>query len=395
MKQDTWERILPPSLRERFLRFDDAPSHDADALPLMYMDHLHTPRHAIVIDVLYQTVLLLYIARHVYGVHHMTMTASHITLHRIPPSTVVLFTCDDETSFMIDCRHGYHVRLWGFCDAMALNEPLSCRDPPQWTDGMHSILIWAKCMLSETSDHHHKITRLMTHVLTMNRFPTGLSRDECAWFCELCPLMTLRRETDGCESNDEASLVQRASSAFSLFMKEIRMLESQCRRKEVAKEIVRALISIINHARCTYMPDKWLSDCVDEWSTDNSYLRLRRSLYQYIVQRKYTHIHLSKIRLRELILSLLQWASLYEHVYSHIVNVHANNLRHYLVVMGCIETHMWTETISSSSPRVERVEHVDLSSSATSHMYEITPPTSLTAYHPMLRPTHVRGLIAS
>lgn len=378
--------------RDTFLAFHlDTASRDPSRIPFRYILHMHD-HVAMIFLYIRQWLAILHVLRTVFGIHHPWMTLDHLFVTKTKHlHDVHMLVLSDDLQIALECPYGYHVFLAGFEDAWFDDRPspFRCPHPARPWNPIREV---AQCLLPKKRRWQRCVRHLDKRTPTLplaDAYPDILGR--------ILPLVStpripgrhhdIRPLHDPC-SYDAQTIQHEIRRVFHMFHEEYVKLETM----------------FVRQANLERLLEDWIDQLIafkhDFFQTPEQTLSiLRKVLYQYMVDHKYTHISFKQFDVSRMVVALYTWSQWYERYLQLIVhatfddeNLHEESVR----MMACLQLFFERDPLPESLLLEDKtnvtVHFYDFSSHDHHHHHHTSQRVPLSRLlqefsdvHPMLR----------
>lgn len=299
-KERLWLSAIHPSFASTFCRFSNIVSHDL--IPFHLLFHMHDTRRR-VIHYLHQFLKLILIIHSVFRIHNITWSLHNLYLKKTERQRTFMFEMGDGRTMMMSCPEGYHVVVCGFEDCIVDG----CRCPLTLT------------MMGCSKRPYDRLVRQLRRLLV------STSRSSCedegkyldGLLCQMQSLerMSIRRFNVSSLSPEIVSrLIPLVDVGWMETMMETTTREDIRRMEEVfGKEFGVLTSKFKDTTKVHTMLEDWVKVlCVYKHefmkNPETTVSVIRKTLYQYLVDRKYNHVSFENLDISRMIVSLYGWA---------------------------------------------------------------------------------------
>ena len=319
LKRETWTSKFRahPRFEKTFLGFDTSLTHnDPSKIPFKHVLHMHDHTN-LVCDYFHQWLVLMHILRSVFGVHHPWMTMDNLfitkTKHR---HDVHVFVLSDDTQLSMHCPHGYHIYLSGFEEAWFADRttPFRCANvlgKQSWNPIMNVVESLTPSLLRPSGMSARTRKRWKRFCGHVRPFATDIPLASSHSAILRCILPLVNTPYLQCSRfvptlhdphQYEPSVIHtQLERMFGIFHQEYQKLSSMFLRQENLERMLRHWTEHLIAFKQDFLKDP-----------EPTLAILRKVLYQYMIDHKYTHISVKSFDLSRMIVALYTWSQWYE-----------------------------------------------------------------------------------
>lgn len=323
-KEKLWKSATLDLFFQEFLSFDGSRPH-TDMIPFRYVCNMHDASE-LVFHYLRQFMVIMLILGRVFGIEHPRLTIDNLYLKKTHHDHTFLFVVDKTMQFMMPCVHGYHIFISGFEECLFRHErhALYLKIIPKRWNPYGYVCKHILQTMNDTMPHNFKI--LCETMLSTPRVKLECTQDK-EILLRLLPLVHVNSHSKKTTSTTPEKVVRKEiRKMFGIFSKESEMLASKFTRKLHFYQLLEDWVDILSVYKDDFFHDP-----------DTTVGVLRKVLYQYMIDHRYSHISFKTFDLSRMLVSLFLWSQWYEKLLVHLPIIHDND-RDDIQWIGCLET---------------------------------------------------------
>lgn len=380
-KERVWRSVVDPTFASTFCRFRSC-RHPPDLLPFRMLFLMHDVRRRVV-HYLHQFLKIALVLRLAFGIHDHTWTLDNLSLKRTERQKTFLFVLgrDDGTSLPLcmPCPEGYHIVISGFENCHVENQRYPLTEVMTTMTSKPYRLLARQIRRAVQPMDDGWLDAFLGHLETYRRTflrrlpPSGLDVDVWRRLLPLVEVVPL----DANEDMSSKTIRDGIRRMEKVFEKEFGTLTSKFKDTVRVMRMLEDWVKVLARYKEAFMDDP-----------EGAMSRIRKELYQYLVDCKYNHVSFEGLDVSRMTVSLYGWAHLLERWLSlRDASSSWSDSNEELKWIGCLETLL--DEVNADDVTFEgEVCGMDFSSSSSSFRVWRFPDDArhrLVQTHPLLR----------
>lgn len=322
-KQKLWKSATLDLFFHEFLCFDGR-RPQTDKIPFRYVCNMHDASE-LIFHYLRQFMVIMLILGRVFGIEHPRLTIDNLYLKKTDHDHTFLFVVDKTMQFMMPCTHGYHIFISGFEECLFRRErhPLYLQViPKRWSpyaDVCKHILRTMNDIIPQP------FKNLCKKMLSTTRVKLECTDDK-EILLRILPLVHINSPNETTSPTSEKVVRKEIRKMFGIFQKEAEIMASKFTRRMHFYQLLEDWVDILSVYKDDFFHDP-----------DTTVGVLRKVLYQYMIDHRFSHISFKTFDLSRMLVSLFLWSQWYEKLLVHL-SILRDNDREDIQWIGCLET---------------------------------------------------------